>query len=659
MDANEMVVFSAFFDYAAKYQTAYIPLQGYYQYLYEYGLKNNVNALKVQDNVMALLKKVYAALAKKNYAAPDMKNQSITGIFLQNPSSLSHEQVQALLAKIKRYYDSLDKDIGRPFVESDQLPLKSLPAGLLKTISAQDLVAARLQDVSISGKIVRIELPSGQEPIIPSENLGDLYRMALNKLRKALELSNDLAGFIVVKLKKQFPNQAGINTFQDTFRLAESTPSFMAALTSEVMDNTQSNAKEKAIHQCAEIVKHFAIMQGEQQQRRTHTDKTNEILLQILEKYPTPFTRSQILKLREKHNFLKLHTEHDYIEIVNRFLQAATAPGSNGLPLLVTIKTAGDTQYIHRRYVFKSFKERLESLSFEAKKSLVEPYEQKIKKNVKDDPVLSSEGEFADYLVEFCRQRDEAFVQLLLQPELLFRLMTEASGKMPEIQMLLPRFFHLASSNQIPSLRSIQDILGLSREEIVRNIHAMYPAAAGESIFTRILKFLFGFGKSMGNTMERAIEHQMEDKKKLQAETEATLKQARKAKAVENKAKAVPAKTEASSKEQKKAVIIQRMEDLIQQLCGEEDIPQALKRYEEKWNHTINPAARQSNVRLVAERVQARLKFFNNPTAEIIKKETTDLLKTEESLRAVRDRESLRNYIALVMAKAIVDHISK
>ncbi len=306
LDQNELAVCTALTEYARKYQTSYLPLQGLYKFVYEHGLRNNLNALKNEGNIVALLKKCYLALHKRNYCTADRKEGNIVGLILTGPQDLNPDQVQSILQKIKKDFADMDADLALPFPSADFLPKNGISPNTLCVLPVNDLSDRRIRETQQKGIPLTKVTFQGTNPIlIPTDELNRLRDRAFNKLKYTLSKSRDLNALIVMKLKKQFPKLANINQSEDFFR-HERDNQFWAVLASEILNYVESNEKEKALAQSAELVKYTSILESEDEHKKTHDDKSLEIILNILASYPVAFTKGQILQLREKHSYLKL-----------------------------------------------------------------------------------------------------------------------------------------------------------------------------------------------------------------------------------------------------------------------------------------------------------------------------------------------------------------
>lgn len=651
-DKNELAVFMAITEYAAKYQTSYLPLQNLYRYLYEYGLRINNNALKVEDNIVNLLKKVYFSLHKKNYCTVDNKDNKIVALILINPKSLSFEQVQNLIIKIKKEFTASDEDLTKPFPMADSIPQSGLSSKFLSVVSIKDLSNQKIKELEQVSQLTKVILPSNPGLIVPSDELNRLYSRAFEKLKKYMLKSRDFSSLIIMKMKQMYPSAANIKNAEDLTRSTDREPQFWAALATEIMNYTQNNEKEKNITQAADIVKHMSIVQSEQIQKKSHNEKSEEIILKILESYPVMFNKTQIHQLREKHSFLKLYTERDYIEIVNNFIQKYTTPQEKNMPpVIIPLKIGGDNKFIHREHFFHIFFEKLDTVSFEINKLFSERWSGKSTKAA-DDPILKNPGAFANYIDDFFHKKDEFLVRVLDNPALLYNLLFYAGNKDSTILKHVDRFFYPPDDNSdIPRRRSIQDILFLDYDKVLKDAKAHMPVSYKVSILRKILQWF----KNFGNRMGKAVDSQLEEKKKMAKFSQEMIQKQfsrPESDSAQKSYKEQPVEEKSQDKkkaEEKMVAVKKQLEAFKIELCGKNDPKQMLTIYEERWNHTLNNDARESNLRLVKEKIHHRIKFLKTATPEAIKYETNNMMNVENILKSIRDKEALRNYIALYM----------
>ncbi len=358
MDKDELSLFFAMTEFSEKYRTAFLPLQSLYKFIYEYGLRTNNNSLKVEDNIVNLLKRVYVPLHRKNYCSVVSKDNKISAIILLDPQSLSPEQVSNLVQKLKRDYAASDQETNKPFPNGDSIPKSGLSGKVLNVIPIKELNLQKMDELEKTGFITKILLPS-TEIVVPSDELSKLYPRSIEKIRKFLLQSKDFSSLILLKMKQQYPNLGSISNAEDLIKTTDREPHFLIALCNEIITNTESHEREKSVNQAANFVKDIAILQSEQSQRKSHEEKSMEIILGIMKNYPVSFTKNQLLALREKHAYLKLYTERDYIDVINNFIQTYTVPESDNIPpLIISYKIGSDSRFIHHDHFFNTFFEK-------------------------------------------------------------------------------------------------------------------------------------------------------------------------------------------------------------------------------------------------------------------------------------------------------------
>jgi hypothetical protein len=652
LDKNELAVFFALTEYAQKYQSCYLPLQGIYKYVYDYGLRNNNNILKIETNIVNLIKKVYFAMHKKKYAAAESNNNTIVAIILQDPNSLNKDEIDNLLNKLRNEYYNMSDDVAKPFPSGDYIPKSGISGKVLNIVSIKDLTNQKVRDLEQAGVITKILFPSGMEVAAPTEELRRIYDTALDKIMRHLQKAPDFSRLMIIRLKQQYPSATSINFTEDLIKYAENKPQFLVALATEVLNNIQNSEKEKGVRQSAEIIKFMAIQQSEIEQKKTHNEKSYEIILKIMENYPVAFTKGQLLQLREKHTYLKLYSERDYIELVNAFIQSySTAESDSTPPLIIALKSASEPRYLHRTHFSKLFFDKIDSISYEIKKNITDRYNETSGINPSKDPLINSQAEFESFVDDYFSKQDPVVVQLMANPPMLYNLIRFAAAGNPSYSGQAERFFDTLSTYGNPVRHPLCDILNLNRPKLLKELKHFSPASQRMSLIGRLLHWLFGFG----SRMEKVMEKQIEERKKLsQTAHDIMVKQAQEkaAQAKKEKEQGKEIQKESTDKKAKQEKILalkKQLENFRNQLAEGKDTATALSDFEKKWNHVINPQAREDNLRLVKSKVTIRLKFIKTPTPETIQKEINDIMKIEGVFESIHDRVSLRNYITLLM----------
>lgn len=650
LEKNQIALFKAIIEYADKYRTAYLPFQGLYKFIYDYGLRENNNALKVENTIVELIKAIYPFLFKKGYCKVEMKDNKVSALILLNPNALKPEQVQLLIQKIKREYSIGEEDDRRPFPSGDYLPGTGLTKKELNVVSIKDLNQQKVAQLEKAAPITKVLLPNNLSIVITSDDLPRLYDKSFDKMKKFLLKSRELGALILMKLKEKYPSVKTMNSIEELLKGSEREPQFWATLTTEMINHMQSNEKDKGYLTATEFVKQIAIQQSEQNQRKNHDEQSVEVILKILEKYPVFFTRTQILQLREKHTYLKLYTERDYIELVNDLVRKYGVPDGEGRPpVLVPVGQGNEVKYIHRNNFFHTFFEKIDTIAYELKKSFSDQW--------LTDAVhfiniyyMKTEDTYNKFVEDFFHKKEPFLMQLMLNdPFLLFHLFIYMGAKNPSIQSQMGRFFYGGSAtDEKPKIKPVAEIMSLYYDDIIKEAKAHAPAFQ-----FNIFKILFGWLNIFGNSMGKAVESQMEARKSAQKMSEMIQKakknqSAEAAKAEKQQASANQPEDKNESKE-KLEQIKKSLKGFEKELLEGKEPKEMIIYLEGRWNQKLNKTAIDDNVRYVKSKVSTRLKFMKNPTVQTIQKETQDLLKTDSALKNIRDRDSLQKYIQLLI----------
>jgi hypothetical protein len=251
--------------------------------------------------------------------------------------------------------------------------------------------------------------------------------------------------------------------------------------------------------------------------------------------------------------------------------------------------------------------------------------------------------------------RHPDLISIFENPQLLFSLLVFEGGKDANIAKLMDRFFYpTVGRNDVPQLRTFAEILLIEREKLLKEARIRIPLAQRKSLFSMFLEWVRGFGKSIGRDIGRAVDTSLEQKKKapriseiLQAgkENQDTSNAAKKTADQDQKAAAKPVNKKLEM--EKQIAFIRKLQDLQAEMIGKKDRREMMDYYDNRWNRTINKTAKEDNLKLVHGKILHRVKFLQTPSMEQIRKEASDMIRTDETLQKVYDMESLKNYILL------------
>ena len=659
LEKDDLAVFNGIIEYAQKYHTAYLPLQGLIRHLMEYGTRENVNALKTENGIAPLLKRVCSAIARFKYCGVESEENRVVAFILKHPNRFSSEELAAFLAKIRKYYLALDADTTKPFLGADIVPAGAIPEERINTESMQNLTPERIRELELSDRpLTKIILSGSSVILIPSQEAGMLYRRASDKLRKFLIASPELTSLVIAKMKQKAQSTgtvSAINNVNDLLSPDRRDPRHFIALATEVMNYTQNSDRQQAFYQAADIVKNLAILQSDQEQKQVHHDKTMEVLAKIMETYSIPFSKKQLLQLREKHNYLKLYTERDYIELVNQYLDKYTKPrNDNAPPVIVTFKIGGETRYIHRDNVFRTFFDKMDSLGFELHKEFQDSYTRDAVSFI-NSRLMKNQSSLDEYAGEFVRKKDPFADQIVSNDLLFFQLLSWAATKDPKAAKQLYRFFETTGSyTDTPRKRGWAEMLSIDRHRLLEEAQLHLPLFYRIPILHMLMMLFRGFGRKMG----KAIDSGLEDKKNAPKFGE--LVPPRKSVTISLEkldAKPSPADEARNASERKKSALKEKLTVFRKSLTGGEDPKALLSQLESKWNRKLNPQARKENYEVVMGKIKSRMKFMKQFTPEAIQQEALDLSKTDETLKGVNDIEALKKFIGIYISETVIQKL--
>ena len=312
----------------------------------------------------------------------------------------------------------------------------------------------------------------------------------------------------------------------------------------------------KNLVQVSLIVKHIVITQADSVSKAEHDTKSMEVLYQIIKSSKTAFTRSQLVQLRDKHAYLKLYNDKDYSEVIDRFIEKFSAYSRENLPKIIPLNMSGTKKYILKEYFYQLFYDKLESLGYKFNKELNEKLQDRSSKFYQD-PISTQEESYNLYFDERFRKDGDFLPDIFKNPQLLSDLIIKNPDISTSAVLKRERFFSTSNSlNLLPVAR----ILNGNFENFSREARLLSPYQRGFSIIDFFLDIFKIFGRNMG----KAINSQIDERKKLAAAQKAVPAAKMKKKAVK---KAASAMSEKSAQELKSKAILKTLMDYEKELC--------------------------------------------------------------------------------------------
>lgn len=649
MDKNDQAVFLGLCEYARKYQTSYLPLQGLYKFLNEYGLSSNINSLKLVDNIPPLLNRVFIFLRKKNYAVADIKDNKITALILTDPQGMKEDDVKALVERVRRDFVALEEDPEKNFPRGDYIPRSGLSSRIMGVLAVKELSIEKVNELQQQCRIVRLTVPPDYAIYIAADDLPRLYNRAFQKIRAYFMHNPDLGSLILMKLKQQFPSLSGVSHPADLMTDQNREPNFWIALTNEIIANSRENEREKNLNIAAQIVKAFSVNQGRQFDQNSHMQKTLSILIQIMEKYNVAMSRKQMVQLRDRHQYFKLYTEKDFADVVDKFIDKYTASDANTPPVLVSLVIMGEGRYIHRIHFLSTFLTKIDSITYQVRKLFIDRMDRSAASLI-EDGILQDPERFEEEIFKFFKDQDETVVQMVNNPAVLFQLLRFAASASTEMASQLTRFFYPAAGNAVPSRRPLSEIFYLDQMKLFKETKSRLPLAMRFTFLRKILLWLQSFGK----VMNKSLESQLKEKKAMDRAAREMFQKKEKTVTVSLEKESGP-----SLGQIKKEQIKKQLENFRNSVSSGKDPKELMQDLEKKWNLSILKETRDSNKALVKGKILSRLKFMKTYSPELVEKEADGLIKTEEILKFVHDTMALKQYVALYMTEYLLQKLAK
>ncbi len=631
---NATSIFNGIIEYCEKYHTSYIPFEGLIRHLLEYCMKIDNPALKTQAAIMEVLKPVYSVLLRNKFCRPEVVDKKIVAIIMRDPKSPTDEDIKNIIEILKKDYEKCENEEKKPFPSISGFHNFHFYPDILYVISLKEYADRLGESQKVSLPFCKVLLPENFDIFFPSEIFSSIYKIALAKIQLHLTFSEN-SKLIFNKLKERFSSFKVIKEIKEAFPLEKLSFDVLASIVTEIQGYIQNIEKDLALWQACQLVQAVAHKEGIDTQKKLLSQDAFSIFLKILEKVPSFFNRSVVLKLRENYTSLKVFTLEDYTKLVDEFLNKYSSKDASQ-PIIST-EFHNEKIYIHRNNFYKNLMNFLDKAFLDIHKEFSSEYTRKAKLFLKQ-PFMKDESSFEEHIKERLFSENSFIVPFLKTPVYLFSILNYSERNIPEAKNCTNSFFYKKEGNVV--LKPFSVILDLHYEKILKEARLYLPFFDQINIFEVIFSFL----RNLGGIFGKAVDSQLKKKKELPA-----LNEIMKPLTVKTQKSTIRTTKHPENIVKKKKNSFPSLEEMKKEMVGNSSIEEVLSLYESRWNHVINKETRAGNLNYVKGRIASRLKFIKKPTPEKILQEVNDIIITDKKLQEITDQESLKKYITLVI----------
>ena len=641
LNPNALSLFNGIMDYVEKYHTAYLPIEGLTKHIIEYGMKIDNPALKNQNSMMEILKPLYSLLYKEKYCAPEMSDKKIVAFILKDPKAPSMDEIKSIIKLLKDEYEKCRNDQKKPFFSMNNFRGFHFYPDTVYVISLKEYVEKVTVNINITHPLCKILLPENYDIFFPSELFSDIYKISLVKIQLYLTFSEN-ARLIFNKLKERFSSFKVLKEIKEAFPLEKQSSDVLSTIATEILGYIQSIEKDLALWEACQIIQALAYKQGADSQKRLLTKEAFSIMLKIVEKIPSFFNRSTLLKLRDNYTTFKIFEMGDYTKIVDEFLISYSSKDAS-MPLIYT-DFHNEKIYISRDNFYKNLMAFLDRNFLEIHKKFSTEYTHRAKAFLKES-FMKDENSFEEHLKNILFSENSFIVPFLKDPKCLLNILVYSEKNIPEAKDCVKKFFYKKSDGVIV-LRPFSVILDLNYKKILKEAKLYLPFFDQFNIFEFIISFFKNFGKNFAKALDSQIKKKKEMPKLDEIIKPLTVKFNRTKKETTVKINKIA--------ENKPSTTKLSLEEMKREMLGNSDLEEMLTFYENRWNHILNKETRNENLKYVKDRIASRVKFIKKPTPESIIKEVDDLIATDKNLQGISDQDALRKYLTLVIIECFL-----
>jgi len=565
--------------------------------------------------------------------------------------------------KIEKEYQRIQTRTEIPFPSEESLGL-SLNTELVEEIEVKQSFVQFLGRKNVKTVILRLVFPDIPKTVIVTSGIvvRGLLECSLLKIKNYLRSSKN-AIYIQHKLLPSFRQKEGIlkdmivntvtkpdQTVQELLTPSDLVFQFWTQLSSLLLKEyiPKKDKLEEEVDLChaAYLIGYYAVFNKSKLQKEKESEFAFRVLQASLDKPPYAFTFHDIYNLKDSKGvpiINKLDKDR-----LNQFFDERTKPKDKvSLPDLIKVKTSDKKEYfIRKEHVLKLMTDRIGRLSNDMKEHYVSSWTASLL-NDKKSPEMEEDAKFDEEIGRKLDELDPLFFALL-NFNLIFLIREQVQLSSIEID-----FINCLLDKKNKTLMPMSDIFHLERKDIYHVARLKLPIwkviPGLNIIFSLINKLLFGSGKPSET-----------DKKKKRGNGQEVGFIKGKAAAPSSSAasSAEDDRTEATKRVQKakyKEAIAALRDHYIENGA---DAKKRLSDLANLWNPLIDQTAKANLIEDVNSLVRdylRKLKFvarLHAPDAAKLDSLSAELAKNDV-LSRIRDKEHLREYIALYMLEVL------
>jgi len=562
--------------------------------------------------------------------------------------------------KVEKEYQKIQTRTEIPFPSEESLAL-ALNSEMVEEIDVKQSFVQFLGKKNRKTVILRLVFPDIPKTVVVTSGIvvRGLLECSLLKIKNYLRSSKN-AIYIQHKLLPSFRQKEGILkdmivntvtkpdlTVQDLLTPSDLVFQFWTQLSSLLLKEyiPKKDKLEEELDLCyaAYLIGYYAVFNKNKLQKEKESEFAFRVLQASLDKPPYAFTFHDIYNLKDTKG-LPIINKLDK-DRLNQFFDERTKPKDKvSLPDLIKVKTSNKKEYfIRREHVLKVIMERIGRLANDMKEHYVSAWTANLL-NDKKSPEMEDNAKFDEDIGRNIDERDPLFFALL-NFNLIFLIREQVQLSSIEID-----FINGLLDKKNKTLTSLSELLHLERKDIyhiARLKLPMWKVIPGLNIiFSFINRILFGSGKpSEPNKKKKTVQETGFIKEKAEASSSSA------ASADEDRAEATKRVQKAKYKEAIAALRDHYLED-------RDDMKKRLSDLANLWNPLIDQTAKANLIEDVNSLVRdylRKLKFvakLHAPDAAKIESLSSELSKNEV-LSRIRDKEHLREYIALYMLEVL------
>ncbi|HVO38844.1 MAG TPA: hypothetical protein VMV03_07425 [Spirochaetia bacterium] len=592
-----------------------------------------------------------SALAKKGKLLLSASEGKIRAVSFPDFSSVS----------LLEEYKQITVEPDRPFPGPDNMPVK-VPDDQLATVDVKDEFASLLDQVEYGGKgIIKIVFPEGVKPVVvPREIIGSvLIEAAAAKISRYLQDPKN-ASYADSKLGGALRGNELVlrQALEDATTRPRKTASLVLSpsdfqfrfwthlsnlILQDVRGKEEKTETDQGICQSAFILAYTVFHMKGASQREQEKASDLKLLDARIRKPPYVFGYQDLYDLKDDKGstFSSKHSR----EFINDFLREKTRrSGNEDLPHLIRVHAPLQNKdyFIQKDYLVTVFLKKLAEASDELRARYLDAWAATLRADSYPSVARNDASFRRD--VEVRVKEDFPLLSALSNGSVLF-LASALPGTSEAAKAQMARCFSVESI-----LRPFDELLGLSRQQLLKDVRIYLPFWQTMPLISGIVRFLRRLGR----------------RRKQREGEEAPAPAAASARVVLGRpapsSEPAPAPAAAPTSKGQKTNLIQYKRS-IQALLSHyvpqgKNVDATLEELAEKWNPLYDTREKRNLVEDVNALVRdflrpVRRSFLSRPPDVARIHALAEQLSESKSLAKIKKRDILRNYIELYMVRSL------